>query len=182
MEVVALWPSELEVIGAISVRFIVDVGAVGEELSWLDKPFVGAHLLGGRLGEVVGDDLEVVQEEGTPALLVPQHNPAVLALSQDIGQVSLEVSAAMVFSSYCDGVVDNSTTDCGLNNEVALVPGGEVGRVEHESSVGVVLTDFGKGDAVVDLDTAIGVPKAIVAIGPVIMAKDSHVGEDSIEL
>ena len=182
MEVVGLWPSELDVIGAISVRFIVAVGAVAEELCWLDKPFPGALLLGGRLGEVVRHDLEVVEEEGTPACLVPEDNRTVLALCQDIGQVGLEVRAAMVFTSYCDGVVDNSTADCGLNNEITLVPGGEVGRVEHESSIGVVLADFGKGDAVVDLDTALVVPKAVVAIGPVIMAKDSQIGEDSIEL
>ena len=47
----------------------VAVGAVAEELCWLDKPFPGALLLGGRLGEVVRHDLEVVEEAAVVEVL-----------------------------------------------------------------------------------------------------------------
>ena len=150
---------------------------------WLDKPFIGAHLLSHILGEVIDDDLEVMEEERARARLVPHDNLAVLVVRQDIGQVRLMVRATLVLRCHHDRVMDNMSVHCRLRDQVVHVPGGEVGRVELEAGVGVVLADLRERNVVVDLDSALTCsPEAIVAIGPVIRPDDRHFSEDSIEL
>lgn len=150
---------------------------------WLDKPFPGAHLLIHVFVEVIDDDLEVMEEEHSLARLVVQDNLAILVVQQDVGQVCLVVSATLVLSCYHLRVMDNMTVHCGLNNRVAIVPGGEIGRIELESSVRVVLADLRDRDGVVDLDSALaGRSETIVAIGPVTTSCYLQAGEDSIEL
>ena len=51
--------------------------------------------------------------------------------------------------------MDNMTVHSGLNNQGVHVPGGEVGRIELDSSIGVVLADLRERDVVADLDTAL---------------------------
>ena len=112
-----------------------------------------------------------------------QDNLAILVVQQDVGQVCLVVSATLVLSCYHLRVMDNMTVHCGLNNRVAIVPGGEIGRIELESSVRVVLADLRDRDGVVDLDSALaGRSETIVAIGPVTTSCYLQAGEDSIEL
>ena len=175
-----VWGLEFEVVRNLSIS---GVGSVSEDVLGLDKPFPGAHLLSNLLVEVLGDDLEVPEEERSPAPLVLHDDCAVLVVRQDIVQVCRMVRAALILWCHLNGVMDYMTINSGLNNNVVHSPGGEVGRLELEGSVRVVLADLRERDVVVYLDTALtGLPEAVMAIVPVIRPYDCHIGEYSIEL
>lgn len=75
---------EFEVVGHLSST---TSGGVLEDVHGSDEPFPGAHLVTNFLVEVLGDDLEVPEEERSIARLVIHDNLAVLVVFQDVVQV-----------------------------------------------------------------------------------------------
>jgi len=75
---------EFEVVGHLSST---SSGGVLEDVHGFDLPFPGAHLVTNFLVEVLGDNLEVPEEERSIARLVIHYNLAVLVVFQDVVQV-----------------------------------------------------------------------------------------------
>lgn len=145
MVVFGIWPSELDAVSGISVRFIVNFDVSVEAVYWLDKPFPGALR---RFGQVIGDDLEVMLiDRWSLAIRILQRKISFLAFCQEICQFYRMGAIGL----YLYGV-KNLIVHYGLNTQLGR-PSAFVTRTELESRVGILLADLSKRDVVVDLDT-----------------------------
>jgi len=114
--IVASWGRELEIVGGgIILHHITELGAI-KEVFCLDTPLQGAHVLTHLLVEVLDNDIEVPEEEWSPARLVLDNDLAILVVRQDRVQVCHVVCAALVLWCHLDRVMDNLAINCGLND------------------------------------------------------------------
>lgn len=114
--IVASWGRELEIVGGgIILHHITELGAI-KEVICLDTPLQGAHVLTHLLVEVLDNDIEVPEEEWSPARLVLDDDLAILVVRQDRVQVCHVVCAALVLWCHLDRVMDNLAINCGLND------------------------------------------------------------------